>query len=267
MTEPGLLARLAAGMLSWLVSVALAQEVDVLLARADDLLSGPPGCWEVVAKADWDHQLGPFGSTRGGAVFVGRLEDHVWTGLEVLPTGEELARPREVQRRIYGRTPRFTPVIGGRRRLWIHLEKGELVVSDTPDSEAEPAQLVRDALEELAGGMETAWVEVEDERLVVHRTLAVTPRREAHVEHRFDADGNGPVASEVHIPHPLTVGFPPIRVKQADLWLRAAQVGDDLLPTAEALVVSFGMLGLTVTARQTVDYVRWQRCSAAPEEP
>ena len=109
--------------MGWLFAVALAGPPEGL--DLDDpvpweeasrqLFEGPPGCWEIVGKATWNHDGARWGVSRGSAAFAGRLVDGVWANdLYIEPLGEIVREgPREVERRVYRDDAQpFLPLLG-----------------------------------------------------------------------------------------------------------------------------------------------------------
>lgn len=238
-------------------------------ARADALLDGPAGCWEVVGRASWSHDLGRWGSTRGNAVFVGRLEGGVWSRWKVFPLGEVEVNGSE-RAEIFGTAQRVTPLIGRVRGLAVGLDRTRRVrIARSRDRRIEPVNTARDVIERLGADESVAWwATAETEGVVLHRRMQVG---------RQDA----PLSVEAVYPwglgHPtrwtmslggthVHEGWIPARVTALEVTLEGREEGGHVLPRWESLRMSLTVSPLVrVAARQTVDYRRVLPCDS--EEP
>ena len=237
--------------------------------RADGLLEGPAGCWEVVGRATWSHDLGRWGSTRGDAVFVGRLEDGVWSRWKQLPLGEIEQNGGE-SAEIFGTAPRVTPLVGRVRGLAVGLDATRRVrMTRSRDVRIEPVNTARDVIERLGADESVAWwASREGEDVVLHRRMQVG-RRDAplEVDAVFPAGGAAATRWSMRLLGTYAhEGWIPARVTELEARLVGRVDGTTVLPDWETLRVTLVVGPLVrVAARQTVDYRRVVPCTS--EEP
>lgn len=241
-------------------------------AAAPALQAGPPGCYEVVGRASWRHDLGRWGATRGDAVFAGRLEDGVWGGLRVWPTGEVTERRGEEGTETFAEAVRFAPMIGRVRGLQVMLDDDrELVVRRSRDARIDPVNTVEDVLGRLSDDVETSWVtwDAEAGAVVLERTT-VAGRSEAEVRTRTRFPEGGLVADAVDVELIGTYvhrGFVPARVDALEVHLRAHVDGDRALPAAEAVRFELALPLVRLVAAQTIEYTHVSPCRSVGGDP
>lgn len=246
----------------WLATAALAgppspealEDPYEWVEAADTLLHGPPGCWEVVGEAVWNHDLGQFGFTRGSAVFVGRLVDGVWSELTISSLGEEWKEFREPERFGYRDGEQaFLPLLG-----------------QHPDADDEgntqPENIVEEVLRELSGNAEYAWATWDAERdaVVLTRVVPIAERANApEVTMTVTFPRGGTVASHALVTFPerfVVHPMPPVVIRNARVELRGKQVGDAMFPSAEAYSAELRVLGFRFNSAQTIRYRNVVRC-------
>jgi len=253
----------------WLVAAALAapppgvdlEDLDGWATAADRLLDGPPGCWEVVGRADWNHDGGQFGFTRGSAVFAGRLEEGVWSEFHVESLGEVFREGREEERHVYRDEQLFVPLMG--RYEDDDDEGGE----DTLEGGSAPVNVVRDLLSDLEGSAEYTWATWDEEAQGVVFTRVVPIGKRANApEVTLDVFfPNGDVVPEhgdVKFPERFWIhDLPPVVVRDAQVQLRGQRWGEDVFPAAEAFSVELRALGFRFRAAQTIRYRSFVPCA------
>lgn len=238
---------------------------------AETVLDGPAGCWEIVGQATWDWDIGRFGANRGDAVFAGRLQDGVWSELHVVSLGE-LARDagkraQEVQQ--YAQEARFAPLVGklhGRRVRVTTRDDAELL-SETPTN------LVRNAMNELGGSVDTSWTQWDEARqdVILHRSVPIgsgSRAPEARVEVRFPGGEDLPASLDVVFPDKFYRGtLPRWRIEHAEVHVRGRVSQGTVFPTSEAFRFDFGFLGFTFHGAQTIVYKSAVRCKVTAPQP
>jgi hypothetical protein len=236
-------------------------------ARGEALLDGPPGCWELVGDASWNHDFGRWGATRGDAVFSGRMVDGVWGEIRVYPRGEVTSAQSDGLP-VYEAAARFTPVSGQVRGLAIGLDGDrELQVKRSGDPRVDPVNTVRDILGKLTQDVETWWVAWDEERqgaTLLRQTVA--GRRDAEVENQVFFPGGGLDPVEYDLDLVGTYGHTsliPARVDDLHVRLRARAVDGVVVPTAEALRFRVTVAGIGMSVSQTLAYRSVTRCAVA----
>lgn len=227
------------------------------------LFEGPPGCWEIVGKATWNHDGARWGVSRGAAAFAGRLVDGVWSrDLHVEPLGEIVREgPRDVERRVYRDDAQpFVPLLGRH-----------------PGGEGDggpgaPSTVLEEVLAELQGEARYTWVKWDDARgdVVFTEVVPVGDRPDAPeitLDVRFPRGGRLPDHADVTFPDRFqVVALPPVFVKNAHVELRGVHAGGRVFPAAEAYAADIGVLGMRFHAAQTIQYKSIRPCpEAAPE--
>jgi hypothetical protein len=228
------------------------------------LLDGPPGCWEVVGYATWDHDLGRWGSTRGEALFVGRMVDGVWGPFRVFPRGEYVDG---AEAPIYVEEDRFTPFFGRVRGLRVRLDRSrDLQVDRSKDPRVEAVSTVDDVLSKLTQDVETWEVSWEEDAVVLTRT-GTAGRKEAQVTSRTTFPGGGTIA-ETHsvalVGTYVHKGLFPARVRALDLRLEGRLEDGVVLPVRETLSFDLGLVVARVKASQEIVY---RHVGACPDSP
>lgn len=246
----------------WLMALALAAPpVDIDLedtapweGAQKALLDGPAGCWEVVGKATWDYDFGQFASSRGGAVFLGRLEDHVWSELVVKSTGEEAREGKDLPKRVYDDDQRFFPLVGRRA-----------------DKEGGgSASVFTDGMDDLLGDVGLAWMSWDEGAggawLESRSPLENDPDAEVAIRTFFPGAGPLPTRTLVGLPERFVVGeFPQsATIRDAKLEIRGTPRGDLAFPTAEAWSARIGAFGFSFQVAQTIRYLSFERCAVEP---
>lgn len=259
---------------SWLLAAAAVagappgldlEATDAWQAAADGLLDGPPGCWEAVGRATWDHDFGRWGGTRGDAAFAGRLIDGVWGELRVVPLGEIVTRRGEDAPPSYTTAARFVPMFGRVRGLRIGLDGDrQLFVERSRDARVDPVNTARDVLDRLTASVEVGWAEWSDERGGVELVTRTTAgRRDATVRTRtFFPDGAAaPAAWTLDVEGTYVHdGLVPARVDGLFVDVRVAASDGVVLPTAEAARFELRLASVTLRAAQTLRYERVAPC-------
>jgi hypothetical protein len=239
------------------------------LDAPEALRDGPPGCWEVVGEARWNHDFGSWGATRGTSVFVAEWRDGVWGELSMAPAAEVVRGPREGEERPLHYAPeavRFVPLVGRVRGLSVGLDEDRaLMVRRSLDTRIEPVNTLTDVLEKT-GSVSASWARWEDGAVVV-REAGDRGGNDAVVVRTVFPGGLVPatqvlVALDGSYRHDL-LGL--VRVTQLDVELRGRLVRDGLvLPTSERMQVELKLLGRTVRAAQTIRYRRVAPCVENP---
>lgn len=253
-------------------------DLDGWETSADAILDGPRGCWELVGQASWDWDVGRFGANRGDAVFVGRLEDGVWSELHIESLGE-IAREKgknadEVRQ--YTDEPRFAPLVGKLhgRRVTVATREGETEV-EVDGSDNTPVNLVRGALADLGGRVDTSWTQWDDaaQAVVLHRAVPIgegSRAPEAKIEVLFPAGERLPMSLDVVFPERFHRGtFPRWKVDDAVVHVRGRVSQGNVFPTMESFRFDFGVLGFKFHGAQTIVYKSARRCPVpvAPKAP
>lgn len=250
-------------------------DLDLWEASAAQVLDGPDGCWELVGRASWNWDIGRWGSSRGDALFVGRLVDGVWQGVHLEPLGEVMREGRSSETWVYSRDEaRFAPLVGA-------LQDGRVTVSvgssgpapddetEEEDREANTSNLLRSALERMSGDAEYAYLEWDDDAGAV-KLLRVLPM----------GDRNNAPAAEAITTFPggkrpgsrLDVIFPPsfyagtlprYRVRDAEVHVRGQVARGMVFPESETFRFDFGVLGFKFSGAQTIRYKSAHRCATA----
>jgi hypothetical protein len=248
------------------LAVAFAQDPDdpgPWWAASEALLDGPPGCWEVVGRASWDHDLGRWGSTRGQAVFASRMVDGVWGEIKVLPLGtvDRAAGAREEDALEYDASQRFTPLVGRVRGLAVRLDDHrELQVTRSKDPRVEPVNTLRDAIDRLSGGVETASVTRAGGEVVLDRRRGVG-RSHAPLDATVHFAGTVPIAWDVALLEPYRKDiFGLARVTTLTVQLRAHPSNGLALPDAEAMTFDLDLAGIHIRGAQTLVYTSFLPC-------
>jgi len=249
---------------------------------AERLLDGPPGCWELVGKASWDWDLGRFGSSRGDAVFAGRLTDGAWSEVHLAPLGEVVRDRSGTELQVYRSAARFAPLVG---RL---ADERITVASEEPaeaEAEAEPeaddatdpddaTNVLRSALDRLGGTAITSWAEWDDlaGAVVLHRAVPIGDRArapEAEVSVRFPSGDPLPASLDVMFPPKFKAGRWPRRVtvRDAEAHVRGTIVAGMVFPATEAFQLTFGALGWSGHGAQTIEYKQIRACPTEAPTP
>jgi len=235
---------------------------------AQSLLSGPPGCWEVVGKARWDYIFSRFGETRGEALFVSRLEDGIWTRFNVIPLGELAKRgSRSDLKRRYSDKQRFAPLMGK-----IKPEERQSRRRKNKDEEeaTDPINLFQRALDEIDTDVEYAWATWSEDRkgVVLVRSVPVgRGEKTADIEVFFPNGGTLPASLDVTFPQPFyTRGMPSARVNKAVVRMRARDIEGTMFPSVEASQYDVRVLGMTFQGRQTIEYRHVHPCTPSNSE-
>ncbi len=270
-------------MLALLTLAALAQvpdgvdveDLDRWDAGADAFLDGPAGCWELVGHATWEWNFGRFGTSRGDAAFVGRLDDGVWTGFHIESMGEISRRGKQEELWTYNDEPRFAPMFGklSGGRVTVSGDDGEVVTSRR-SNDGTPGNLLRQSLDELSTDVETAYAQWDSSRsgVVYLRVVPLNDRTNApstEVSSFFPGGASVPTTMEVAFPEKFTRGtFPRFKVVGARADLRAKTHGSQIFPEAEAVSFEIGVLGFRFSGAQTIQYRSARRCEAPePDGP
>jgi len=226
------------------------------------LFEGPPGCWEIVGKATWNHDGARFGVSRGSAAFAGRLVDGVWgEDMFIEPLGEIVRDgPRDVERRVYRDDAQpFMPLLGRHQ------------ASPDGDGDDVATTALDGLLGELQGEARYTWVKWDDDHDAVIFTEVVpvgdkNDAPEITVDVRFPDGRPLPSRADVTFPERLVVhDFPVVAAKNARVELRGTSAGGHVFPAAEAYSADFGVLGMKFHSAQTIQYRSIRPC--IPLEP
>ena len=235
--------------------------------RAEALLDGPAGCWEVVGKASWNWDLGRWGGSRGDAVFAGRLVDGHWSEVHLAPLGEVVREKGAQEVRVYAKEARFAPLIGRITGSRITVATDEEEVEVDAEEQAEASNVLRSALDQLGGTAQTSWAEWDDAQGAVqlHRAVPIgdSPRApEAELVARFPDGDALPTAVDVVFPEHFKAGKWPRRftIRDAEVHLRGAVAAGQVFPASESFVFEFGMLGIWGRGAQTIRYAQIKAC-------
>ena len=242
-------------------------DLDHWTGRADRLLDGPPGCWEVVGRATWSYDMGMFARNRSDSLFVGRLEDGVWTGFTVVPLGEVERIGRKPETRTYPEEQRFLPLLGRLGPWEVSVGTEDSVQTGETEGTSDPRNVLREALDELGGETEVAWTEwVPSVGVLLHRASPVGAGRnppEATTTVRFPAGGDTPDAMDVNFPETFHAkGTPRVGIRGARVRVRAKVVDGHAFPTREAFKFRASVLGFSGSAAQTLVYQHVNACAA-----
>lgn len=224
------------------------------------LLDGPPGCWEIVGVATWDHDLARWGYSRGSQAFVGRLDDGVWSGLHIESLGEVYKEGKEQEFRGYPDEQRFVPLLG-------QLPKAG---SDQDDDEEAPDNIVRRVLRELQGEARYTWAKWDDAQNAVVYTEVIpvgdkSNAPEINVDTIFPEGGTSPRSAKVVFPERIKVkrGFPSVTAHNAVVELRGVEAGGFVFPAAEAYSAELHIMGFVFESAQTIRYKSIRPCPEA----
>ncbi len=219
-------------------------DLDVYETLANDFLSGPAGCWNVVGTVDARVSLGRFGSSRSTGQMVGKIEDGVWLGYQLLV--------------LYGRVPHpstpgwtvgfyadegFTPIVGRHGHL----------------SEDSGAVGVLGAIfDELSSAVDAAWIQWEEDRsaVVLHRNVALGKGRRAPVADVVTVFPGGDPrvqALDVRFPERFHTGKLRWRISDARVHIVGNAAGQPF-PAREEVSAEIGVLGFTFSVRQVITY-------------
>jgi hypothetical protein len=246
--------------------------------RADVLLDGPPGCWEVVGKASWNWDLGRWGGSRGDAVFAGRLVDGQWSEVHLAPLGEiSRESKREAEVRVYAKEARFAPLIGRLTGQRITVATDDTEVAVDAEEQASASNVLRTTLDRIGGAVETTWAEwdADAEAVRLHRVVPIgdgARAPEAEVTVRFPGGDELPTALDVAFPDQFKAGSWPRRftIRDAEVHLRGAVAAGRVFPAAESFRFEFGLMGFWGSGAQTIRYHQIKACPApegAPQPP
>ncbi len=204
-------------------------------------------------------------------VFAGRLSDGVWGEIALFPLGMvEAARgDGEAGPEVYGRDQRFTPLIGRVRGLAVSLDaEGMLGVRRSADPRVEPVNTVRDVIDSLSRGAETAWVrwEPESAAVVLERGRTVGKRKSPlSAQVVFSGDLSlSPISWHLHLERPYhhdLLGL--VRVTALEVTLEASPDG---APRSERMSTSLSLAGAKFSAAQRLIYTSFVPC-AGPTHP
>jgi hypothetical protein len=254
----------------WLLAAALAapppgvdtEDIDVWAAAADQLLDGPAGCWEVVGRADWNHDGGRIGFTRGSAVFAGRMEEGVWSEYHIESLGEVYREFREDEQHTYRAEQLFVPLMGRHAEGDDEEEGGETAI----EGGAGPVNVLTDVLSELRGSAEYAWAAWDEDASAVVFTRVVpigkrTNAPEVTMNVVFPEGEVVPERAEVVFPERFWINnVPPVVIRDARVELRGQRWGDTVFPAAEAFSAELRVLGFRLTSAQTIRYRSVRPC-------
>jgi len=255
-------------------------DLDRWEAGSEQILDGPAGCWEMMGRATWAWDFGRFGASKGDALFVGRLEDGVWQAFHLEPLGEEVrerGRQRNTSRVYQIEEPRFAPLVGkivGRQITLSGSEGASSTEDDGDSSEKAPNNLVRRALDDLSGSVDTSWAQWDAERegVVLQRSIPMNESNRpplAEFTTFFPKGGDQANQLDIAFPERFYKGrLPRWRLDDAVVHVRGRPVGDEVFPTLESFSFTFGVFGFSFTGAQTIRYKTARRCAAeTPPEP
>jgi hypothetical protein len=234
------------------------------MTASERVLDGPPGCWEVVGRASWSHDFGALGSTRGDAVFSGRLRDGVWGEIAIFPLGtvDRARGEAEEGPEVYASDQRFTPLIGQVRGLAVSLDRtGAMQVRRSSDPRVDPVNTVRDVIDRLSRGAETVFARWDEplQAVVLERDRTVGKvRSPLSMSVVFPDGGTTPAAWTLHLERPYhhdALGL--VRVSALDVDLRFANDG---LPQSEQMSTRLSIAGASFTASQRLVYTSVRAC-------
>jgi hypothetical protein len=239
---------------------------------SERLLNGPVGCWDVVGKASWSYDVGRFGTSRGDAAFVGRLDKGVWRDIHVQPAGELVRERKGSEDLLYSEELRFVPLLGRLHpALW----------GDEPDDSGRRKKNAEEELEAPFNALvefldrvdsdvdytyatwDEATASVRLQRTIPLGNGARAP--EAELEVRFPEGGVVPASMSVSFPDRVGVGTWPRRATVRDAQVEAVMtvVDGEAFPSAETYTAQVDVLGFSFSFAQTVSYT-WAKACAAP---
>jgi hypothetical protein len=245
-------------------------DIDTWAARSDDLMVGPPGCWEfegdAVQRVAWYlpasfWSRGETKEVRKEATFKGRLEDQRWVQFEV--EGED---QQDGDNAI---------VIGGGEEVDLDIpiepivgKRGSSGGTGTADK---AVSMVDNLLDSIEPSTSTAFVQWEETppavRFVQHVPLDDS-RRPPELELSTWFPMGGPATKiDGTFPKRFKIGEFPLRitVMRGQFHVRGQRVGDVVLPGVESLSMVVGVLGYTFGYEQKVVYRTARPCT--PEAP
>lgn len=241
--------------------------LDTWDGAAEQLLDGPPGCWEIVGKASWSWDLGRFGGSRGDAVFAGRLTDGTWSEVHLAPLGEVVRDRKGQELQVYAKEARFAPLVGKLAGRRITVATDEEKVEVDASEQAEASNVLRSTLERVSGQAITSWAEWDDlaGAVVLHRAVPIGDRArapEAEVAASFPGGGSLANALDVVFPERFKDGRWPNRftIRGAEAHLRGTVVAGMVFPASEAFQFEFGLLGWWGSGAQTIEYTQIKAC-------
>lgn len=243
------------------------EAVDRWDGLAEQLLDGPPGCWEVVGRASWNWDIGRFGGNRGDAVFAGRLTDGEWSEVHLAPLGEIQRERRKTEIRVYAEEARFAPLMGRIDGARITVASDAEEVEVEAEEQAQASNVVRRTLDRIGGSAITSWAQWNDQAggVVLHRMIPLgdgARADEAHVEVFFPGGQERPTSIDIDFPETFGSGSWPRRfkIRGAEAHLRGVVAGDHVFPASEAFRFDFGILGWWGSGAQTIVYEQIKPC-------
>ena len=247
-----------------------AQDPDRWDALADQVLTGPQGCWDVVGRARWQHDLGPWGSTRGEAIFVGRLRDGVWGAIEVFPQAGLERGKRGNEQIALSDSPRFTPLVGQVRGLAVRLDGDKrLAITRSGDPRVDPVNTAADVIGKLKAPTYTTWSRWDAEAGAVELARSYEVGRkgaELRQSVRFPGGGDAPDRMDLRLMGPYVhKGIVPARVPHLEATVLVRPSPQGPLPVAERLRFALSLLVVRIEGAQTIEYKHLAPCPPAPE--
>ena len=250
----------------WLIAAALAAPPDGVLPEEvgqwapywSSIQDGPSGCWEVTGAASWDWDLGRFGITKGGAAFVGRMEDGVWQDFAIRSLGETNERPGTPPVRFYPHeSMHFAPMVG---RL-----SPEIFDQDRLED-----NILEQMLDTLGGPVTTTWSEWNEARqgILLHRSVPVGSgeRAEGMLTVLFPDAGTLPTELDLTLDQSFALpDHPAVRIRSGEVHVRGRVVEGQTWPSSEAFSFAASVFGYRVWGAQTIRYQAFRPCGGASE--
>ncbi len=242
--------------------------------RAMKLLSGPPGCWEVVGDATWSWDYGRWGSKRGDSAFVARFDDGIWSGFVVRSLGQ-VESDKDASRHTYVDEAAIAPLVGKRRSMTLWASTGPDEGFDmhvAVDGEKPPENQLQRLLEQLGGDVETAWAhwDVARDGVVLDRTVPIGDNKAApFVKQRAFFPGGATLPTELDTVAEAAISLGGGKIHDASVRIRGKTHAGNLFPTAEAqqYTVSALLGWVQIERKETIRYRSWRACPVAAVVP
>lgn len=251
-------------MLTWWFSLALAgapagMDVDDPTRWEQSwskLHKGPQGCWEIVGHAAWDWDAGRFGSAKGSAAFVGKLEDGTWKDMVIRSLGELVEKRGMIgTQRVYPHDGlHFVPFIG---KVSPNLTRAD---DDTARS------LLDELIQDLTGPTGTSSTRWVDATLGVQLTRSMTiGSAPADMLVYFPDGGTLPAQLDLVVDQPFSLPDNRlVRILDAQAHVRGRIAHGQVFPEAETMSFTASFLGFRAYGAQSIRYETVRPCGGNP---
>ena len=268
-------------MISLLSTLSLAgpQPIDLVLddptawdTAAKAMIDGPPGCHDATGIARFTltmHQMPDLLSAPRARkwVFAGRIGGRLVEGTWIPFTARlaQMEPPPDPDHPDPDAGADLLPLVGTRTDSRFSLRAGGS--GATIDGDNAPMNLVRRAIDEWGGSVETAFVQWDAAKDAVRlrREVPITdknPRETSRIEVWFPGGGLLPTIEDVRFPPHVTVGEWPwrVRLQDAQMHVRAEIRGGQSWPSFESASLVASLLGFTFGIEQTILWESWAAC-------